>query len=179
MSPVQGSDPDPEPSERSDPDPSKRSDSEPSERSDPEPELTISLDLRHCLEVEGESHAPRLPDLDNLLLWHLSRPIGARRSISFLQSLNDLLSDSLSKGSAPFQTVLRIHEILVRIRIRGTRPLTNGSGSGCCCYFRRWTQQKNVFFWVFLLVTFWRYIYIIFKDKIIKKSQNSRNQRFS
>ncbi len=34
-------------------------------------------------------------------------------------------------------TLLRIHEILVRIRIRGSIPLTNGSRSGSC-YFRKW-----------------------------------------
>ncbi len=33
-------------------------------------------------------------------------------------------------------TVLRIHEILVRIRSRGSIPLTNGFGSGSC-YFRQ------------------------------------------
>jgi hypothetical protein len=32
--------------------------------------------------------------------------------------------------------VLRIRDILVRIQIRGSVPLTNGSGSGSC-YFRR------------------------------------------
>ncbi len=32
----------------------------------------------------------------------------------------------------------------------------------------------------FVLITFWRYIYIIFqREKVIKKSQNSRNQCFS
>jgi hypothetical protein len=38
-------------------------------------------------------------------------------------------------GSVPFFavlcTVLRIHDILVWIRIRGSMPLTAGSGSGC------------------------------------------------
>ena len=61
--------------------------------------------------------------------------------------------------------VFRIHDILVwiRIRIRGSMPLTNGSGS---CYFRHWPsrcqQKTNFFTQFFLLVTFWRYIYIIF-----------------
>jgi hypothetical protein len=54
----------------------------------------------------------------------------------------------------PFIAVLRIHEILVRIRIR-----------------------KSLFC---LLGTFRRYIYIIFqRSKVIKKSQNNRNQCFS
>jgi hypothetical protein len=53
------------------------------------------------------------------------------------------------------QPVLQIHDILVRIRIRGSMPLTYRSGS---CYFRHWP---------------WRYIYIIFKDKRSKKSHKA------
>ncbi len=48
-------------------------------------------------------------------------------------------------------TVLRIHVILVWIRIGGSMPLTNGSGS---CYFRHWPstcQQKTIFLQFFLL----------------------------
>ncbi len=42
------------------------------------------------------------------------------------------------------------------------------------------TLQKTIFIQVFLLITFLRYIYIIFQiQKVIKKSQNSRNQGFS
>jgi hypothetical protein len=37
--------------------------------------------------------------------------------------------------------------------------------------------RKTNLFKSFLLITFWRYLYIIFKDK--KKSQSSRNQGFS
>ncbi len=44
------------------------------------------------------------------------------------------------------EPVFRIHEILVWIRIRGSMPLNNGSGS---CNFRHWPL--------------WRYIYIIFQ----------------
>ncbi len=63
----------------------------------------------------------------------------------------------------------------------GSMPLTNGSGSW---YFRHWPsrcQQKTHFLTqFFLLITFWRYIYIIFsKIKSRKESQNSRNQGFS
>ncbi len=39
------------------------------------------------------------------------------------------------KGAGEQVTVLRSHDILVRIRIRRTIPPTNGSGSGSC-YFR-------------------------------------------
>ncbi len=37
-----------------------------------------------------------------------------------------------------FKAVLRIHDILGWIRIRGSMPLTNGSGS---CYFRHWPSR--------------------------------------
>jgi hypothetical protein len=74
--------------------------------------------------------------------------------------------------------VFRIHDILVwiRIRIRGSMPLTNGSGypdsdpdpdpgSGSC-YFSHWPsrcqKKTNFLTQFFLLVTYWRYIYIIF-----------------
>ncbi len=41
-------------------------------------------------------------------------------------------------------------------------------------------NKKQIFCKVFLLITFWRYIYIIFQRyKVKKKSQNSRNQGFS
>jgi hypothetical protein len=60
--------------------------------------------------------------------------------------------------------VLRIHDILGWIRISGYMPLTNGSGS---CYFRHWParcqQKTNFLTQFFLLITFWRYIYIIFQ----------------
>jgi hypothetical protein len=52
--------------------------------------------------------------------------------------------DSLSVPP-PFKPVLRIHDILVWIRIRGSMPLTNGSRSGSC-YFHHWpsrSQQTN------------------------------------
>ncbi len=64
------------------------------------------------------------------------------------------------------KSVFRIHNIFgwIRIRIRGSMPLTNGSGS---CYFRHWPsrcqQKTNFLTHFFLLITFWRYIYIIFQ----------------
>jgi hypothetical protein len=63
-------------------------------------------------------------------------------------------------------------------------PRTSGSGSGSgSCYFSPWPsrrQQKTIFlFKIFLLITLRRYIYIIFlRQKVTKKSQNSRNQGF-
>ncbi len=66
-----------------------------------------------------------------------------------------------------FLPVLWIHDILVWIHIRGSMPLTNGSGFGSwSCYFRHWTSrrlQKTNLNKSFLHITFWRYIYIIFQ----------------
>ncbi len=79
-----------------------------------------------------------------------------------------------------YSPVLRIHDILVRIRIRGSMPLTNGSGS---CYFRLWPSRNqdanktlifyNFFFtaYFFMKVHFWRYTSGFL--------QNSRNQGFA
>ncbi len=66
-----------------------------------------------------------------------------------------------------FPAVFRIHDMLVwiRIRIRGSMPLTDRFGSGSCS-FPHWLsrhQQKNYFTKFFLLITFWRYISIIFQ----------------
>jgi hypothetical protein len=67
-----------------------------------------------------------------------------------------------------FYAVLRIRDILVRIRICGSVPPTNGygseSGSGSC-YFRQWHSRWKP--WVFFLITFWSYIYCtsFFKDE--------------
>ena len=43
-------------------------------------------------------------------------------------------------------SVLRIHDILVWIRIRGSMPLTNKSGSGCgsgSFYFHHWPSRRQ------------------------------------
>ncbi len=49
-----------------------------------------------------------------------------------------------------FAAVFRIHDILVCIRIRGSMPLTNGSGSrfrsrfgSGSCYFRHWPSRRQ------------------------------------
>ncbi len=59
-----------------------------------------------------------------------------------------------------FKPVLRIQDILVRIRIRGSMPLTSGSRSGFrSCYFRHWfsrCQQKTNF-----LKSFSSYFYFL------------------
>ncbi len=89
---------------------------------------------------------------------------------------------ALSSNPNP-QPVLRIHDILgwIRIRIRGSMPLTNGSGS---FYFRHWPsrcQQENKFFnTIFSAYDFLKlHLHHFLKIKIHKESQNRRNQGFS
>ncbi len=103
-----------------------------------------------------------------------------------LQPIAEVPENGSDSGSYQSQVlpVLRIHDILVY-----------GSGSADPCLWlmdpdsdpdpasyvidllRR--QQKLIYKKVFLLITFWRYIYIIFqREKVKKKSQNSRNQVF-
>jgi hypothetical protein len=72
--------------------------------------------------------------------------------------------------------VFRIHDILVWIRIRGSMPLTNGSGSASgsgSFYFHHWPsrcqQKNNLKIKVFVYITFLRYLHIIFKDKESKR----------
>ncbi len=72
------------------------------------------------------------------------------------------------------KAVFRIHEILgwIRIRIRGSMPLTSGSGSGFgsgSCYFRTWPSrcQQKTNFWLnfFCLLLFEGTFTSFFKDK--------------
>ncbi len=70
--------------------------------------------------------------------------------------------------------MLRFRDILVRIRIRGSVPLVNGSGSGCC-YFHQWPsrRQKKIssdFFCLLLVQGTFTYFS---KRKVIKKSIRS------
>ncbi len=65
--------------------------------------------------------------------------------------------------------MLRIYEILVKIRICGPIPLTNGSGS--CC-FPQWSsrrQQKVIFAYYFLKV----HLHYFLKIRIIKRSRKT------
>jgi hypothetical protein len=78
-------------------------------------------------------------------------------------------NQNVTYSSCYFTAVLRIHDILGWIRIRGSMPLTNGSES---CYFRHWPsrcQQKSNFLTHFFCLNI--------KSK--KESQNSRNQGLS
>ncbi len=62
-------------------------------------------------------------------------------------------------------TVLRIHEIWVSIRIRGSIPLANGSET---CYFRQWlSRRQQIFFFLnlFCLLLFEGQLTSFFIDK--------------
>jgi hypothetical protein len=76
--------------------------------------------------------------------------------------------------------MLQIHDILVWIRIRGSMPLTTGSGS---CYFRHWPSrcQKNLIFKTIFSTCYFLKVHLHYFSKIKsqKESQNSRNQVFS
>ncbi len=84
------------------------------------------------------------------------------RARSWTKSINDktsgrLLSFSGSGRKYDFYAVLWIHDILVRIP--GSEPLINESGS-CYYIFVHDLQDPNIK--LFSLISFWRYIYIIF-----------------
>ncbi len=69
--------------------------------------------------------------------------------------------------------VFRIRDILVwiRMQILGSVPFTNESGSGFCSFDSDLQEANNAY--SFLIVyTFTSF----FKVKVIKKSENSRNQ---
>ncbi len=78
--------------------------------------------------------------------------------------------------------MLRIHDILVWIRIRRFMTLTNESGSGPC-YFRHWSsrcQQKTNFFKNIFCLSLFKGTFTSFsKIKSQKESRNIRNQGFS
>ncbi len=80
------------------------------------------------------------------------------------------------------KAVFRIYDILgwIRIRIRGSMPLTNGSGSGSgsgSCYFRHWLQdasKKLIFNTIFSAYFFLKvHLHHFSKIKGQKESQNS------
>ncbi len=86
--------------------------------------------------------------------------------------------------------VLRIHDILGWIRIRGSMPLTNGSGFGSGSWIRillfssltpsRCQQKTNFFNTIFSAYYFLKlHLHHFSKIKSQKQSQNSRNQGFS
>ncbi len=94
------------------------------------------------------------------------------------------LGKSANNALYLWEPVFWIHDILVwiRFRIRGSKPLTNGPDPAPAIFVIDLQDANNKLIKkkVFLLITFWRYICIMFQRlKVQKKSQNSRNQGFS
>ncbi len=84
--------------------------------------------------------------------------------------------------------MLRIHDILgwIRIRIRGSMPLTNGSGSWIWILlfssltFKMPAKKTRFFYTIFSAYDFLKlHLHHFSKIKIQKESQNRRNQGFS
>jgi hypothetical protein len=84
--------------------------------------------------------------------------------------------------SKVLKSVLGIRDILPRIRIRGSIPLTNGSGS-VSCYFRqwflRWQLKINFLTKFFCLLLFETTLTSFSKIKSHKESENRRSEGFS
>jgi hypothetical protein len=82
---------------------------------------------------------------------------------------------SSGSGSGSATLVLRIHDIMVwiRIRILGSMPLTNGSGFGSVIDLQ---GVKKLFFCLYFLKV---HLHNFSRQKVKKKSQNNRNQGFS
>jgi hypothetical protein len=63
-----------------------------------------------------------------------------RSKIRFSMKVRIRIRMRIKSKKRYYGAVLRIHEILVRIRIHKSIPVTNGSGSGCesgSCFFRQ------------------------------------------
>ncbi len=155
---------------------------------DPEGSNTRTLEriigkVNVCWINEGEQSCKAIKRWNGLMWWpddHLAGvellPGEERAEDDLAQDLHRLVQAAavhargVQEGVPKIQILLctflgvfRIQGNLVRIRIliriHGSMPLTNGSGSGSC-YFRHWLsrgQQKTNFLCeVFLLITFWR-----------------------
>ncbi len=100
--------------------------------------------------------------LDQVLFMYSASGRQARNCTYIVPGIQSTVNKDSNKA------VLRIHDILGWIRIRGSMPLTNGSGFGSgSCYFCHWPsrcqQKTNFLTQFFLLITFRSYIYIIFQ----------------
>jgi hypothetical protein len=77
-----------------------------------------------------------------LQIWHILRMLGLNSELLQSPHLWDVAT-ARSHQQKP-KSVFRIHDFFVwiRIRISGSMPLTNGSGSGSC-YFRYWPSRRQ------------------------------------
>ncbi len=122
------------------------------------------MDALLCSLHRSNQRNPRIVVRDVLSLMVNKRPLTYSNTRacrfflpndSFTKVQRDFFSVFLKDNFAKLHSGLRIHEILMWIRIRGSMPLTNGSGfgsgSGCrsgSCYFRhgpsRCQQKTNL-----------------------------------
>ncbi len=74
--------------------------------------------------------------------------------------------------------MFRIRDIFVRIQIRGSGSLTNGSVSWS---FPQWSSrhQQNIFFFLLFCLLLFEFTSFFKEKKVFKKSWNSRNRGFS
>ncbi len=139
--------------------------------------LQMILRQRRMLEEQGR------------IIRHLTRRLASGPEAAVRSRVADgseaqvesLHADALSKVLLLIMiiAVFRILDILVWIRIRGSMPLTNGSGFGSgSCYFRHWPsrrQQKSYLKKSFsaYYCTFEGAFTSFFKDKKSKRSQKT------
>ncbi len=92
---------------------------------------------------------------------------------------DDLVVELWDDVLLALEAVLRIHDILgwIRIRIRGSMPLINGSGSSLTFTM----SARNKFFNTIFSADYFLKLHLHYFSKIKsqKESQNSRNQGFS
>ncbi len=137
--------------------------------------------LSWCMCGGGQQHSyPCIPQLPQQLPITASQAsIAIWNYDSFLNYADMFHTWNKIKSTRDFayftvesrETVLRIHDILVWIRIRGSMPMTCGSGS---CYFHHWPskrQQKTNFNKKFFCILLFEGTFTsIFEDKKSKRS---------
>ncbi len=146
--------------------------------------------MKHFVPVLWQRCAPRPPELWQTAppwssqriprLWHTRRLGSSRRPPC--RRCRGQTGPDLTKMHGYWRRcrryivpVLRIHDILVWIRIRGSTPLTNGSGS---FYFHHWPSrcQQKIFFFkqVFFCILLFKGTFTsFFKDKKSKISHKT------
>ncbi len=124
--------------------------------------------------------AQELADIDELFGKDLDIPYNFEQSVLAYRPTGTRPNFSQVKWKSFFHVLeqfkLRIlglssvadpwHLVWIQIRIQGSMPLTNRPGSPGSSYFRQWPsrrQQKTKFKKKNMLITFWRYINIIFQ----------------
>ncbi len=125
---------------------------------------------------------PMYPNLHGIS-YTRNKKISKMAKLSFLSFW--LTPSHFCESLFMYTAVLRIHAILVWIRIRGSKPLTNGSRSGSWIWILLFSsltlrcQQKTNLIKNFCLLLFECTFTSFLKDIKSKSHKNSRNQGFS